>query len=236
MSRVIKKDFQALLEYIENYKLEQILTDESKNVISQYHKKYFAYLVLLGELKYNLEDYSLNGLGGKPFQYIQESCSDIGIAYFNLLNGNYKSAKFLLRSSIETFLKGFNNDEYEGIFEEKSVYVIFEETKSLPFFNDSSNAELLSTIHDIYKRLCETVHTAFEASMENLSALNMFPKFDFNEARIVTDFALQLCGCYITLICLKFNKFYHKIHYENRDVIILGINKNVRKRINNIVD
>ena len=60
------------------------------------------------------------------FSYIVESSSDILSGVFHSINGSYKSARIMLRSSIETFLKGFCEQDIEGILEEKRIYVIFD--------------------------------------------------------------------------------------------------------------
>ncbi len=51
MSREIGKDFEALKIFIEEYKLEGVLSDKDiVKSLSHIHKKYYAYLTLVSEI------------------------------------------------------------------------------------------------------------------------------------------------------------------------------------------
>lgn len=235
MSREVQNDFLVLKQFIESYSLANRLDDNFVVLLSQFHKKYYAYLTIMGELQNNSEIEELQNLSEEQILFLSESCSDIGTSFFNLFHGAYKSSKLILRSSIETFIKGFNKDEYENVTQESSLYIIFREVKALPFFfQNIESKDMINNIHSIYKELCADVHTAQAINMENISALNHFPSFSKPESTKITKYATQLICNYITLICLKYNKFYHQIHYKNIDIIKNGIERRYRPIINNI--
>ena len=51
MSRLIKEDFDKLCTFIKDYSLSDVLEiDDAKKLLSSFHKKYFAYLVLIEEI------------------------------------------------------------------------------------------------------------------------------------------------------------------------------------------
>lgn len=227
MSRVVKLDFEKLKDFVKNYSLEGLLADEDFiHLISTCHKKYFAYLTLIAELK--------NSLKGKEFSFLLESTSDIATALFHLFSGSYKSSKLILRSSIETFLKGFCLSFIEDIDKESSIYEMFNRIKALSFFSEDFNKQELTTIHKYYKELCKDVHSADEINMEKISALNLFPKYSKDDANVIITIFIKLIPSYITLLCIKYNVVFHKIHHRNREIILDAINRNKRPKINNI--
>lgn len=229
MSRVVKSDFEKLKEFVKNYSLKDLIADEGYvHLISTCHKKYFAYLTLIAELKSSLKD--------KEFSFLLESTSDIATALFHLFSGSYKSSKLILRSSIETFLKGFSLSFIDDIDKESSIYEMFNRIKALPYFKDDFNKEELNTIHSYYRELCKDVHSAEEINMEKISALNLFPKYSKSEANVIITIFIKLIPCYITLLCKKYNDVFHKIHHKNQEIILDAIKKTKRPIINNIAE
>lgn len=233
MSREVKADFDKLKDFIKSYSLVSILQGESEVYLSQFHKKYYAYLTLIAEIQNNPNHKYLPNLSEEQISFISESCSDIGSSYFNLFHGAYKSSKLILRSSIETFIKGFTKNEYQDVTKESSLYEVFKVVKTLPFFQNEDTAKLINNIHSIYKILCADVHTAQNLNMESISALNHFPKFAKDDFKKITQLATKLICDYTTLLCLKYNKFYHQIHYKNLEIIKNGIEKKNRPLIAN---
>jgi len=233
MSREVKADFDILKDFIKSYSLANILQDEFISHLSQFHKKYYAYLTLVGEIQINSTNKHLQNLTIEQLSFIAESCSDIGTSFFILFHGAYKSSKLILRSSIETFIKGFTMDEFSNVTKESSMYEVFKVVKKLSFFQSKETKEIINNIHAIYKTLCADVHTAQNINMENISALNHFPKFSILELEKVNRLGSKLICDYTTLICLKYNQFYHHIHYKNLEIIKNGIERKYRPLITN---
>lgn len=229
MSRVVKSDFEKLIQFVKNYSLKPLLSEKDFiHLISTCHKKYFSYLTLIAELKNSLKD--------KEFSFLLESTSDIATALFHLFSGSYKSSKLILRSSIETFLKGFCLSFIKDIDKESSIYAMFNRIKALEFFSEDFNKQELNIIHQGYKELCKDVHSADEINMEKISALNLFPKYSKAEANVIITIFIKLIPCYVTLLCSKYNLVFHKIHHRNNEIILDAINKNKRPKINNIAE
>lgn len=126
MSRLIKEDFDKLCTFIKDYSLSDVLKiDDAKKLLSSFHKKYFAYLVLIEGIHHKIEQYDeVLKMSKEQYEYLQESCSDVGQAFFLTFHGCYKGAKLLLRSSIENFLKGSCLDEDKSLPSTKSVYEV----------------------------------------------------------------------------------------------------------------
>jgi len=236
MSRETQKDLTNLIAFINDYKLSHLLPhDLFKAFISQQHKKYFSYLTFIADLQNFINDSSFNSLiNEKQFSFIKESCSDVGIAFFSTFHGSYKSSKLLLRSSIETFLKGYCLDELPNIDTETSMFALFANVKALNTFQTEPSKKIINLIHQKYKLLCADVHTATNLNMANISALNYFPTYDNSDAQKISSFCLSLIPCYLTLMCLKYNNQYHRFHYKNKEIIIKSIPKEYRPAIHNI--
>jgi len=211
MPREIKQDLWELRSFLNNYSLSDLLKNDSFNsFISQQHKKYFSYLTFIAELQNIVDNDSFDNILLKSqFFFIKESCSDVGIAFFSTFHGSYKASKFLLRSSIETFLKGFCLDDLPDIDKETSIFELFKKIKKLKFFNKEPSKKIIETIYQNYKSLCEDAHTAMDINMAKISALNYFPTFEKAEAQKVSDFSLKLIPNYLLLLSLKYNRQFH---------------------------
>lgn len=238
MSREILNDFLTLRAFLNGYNLSHLLTDESfKAFVSQQHKKYFSYLTFIAEIQNYVDDVNyVNTISSIQFPFLKESCSDSGISFFSTFHGSYKSSKLLLRSSIETFLKGYFLDLIPDLDKESSMYELFRKIKALPFCSVEPIKSIIDLIHGKYKLLCQDVHTATNLNMVNLSALNYFPSFDKVEATKVSDSSLLLISNYLTLLCLKYNEQFHAFHYKNKKIIINSIPKEYRQIVNNIAE
>lgn len=231
MSRLISEDFNKLCGFITSYSLSCILENkEVVKLLSTYHKKYYGYLVFIEKLHQAKEK---NELSESQYDYLQESCSDIGQAFFLLFHGCYKGAKLLLRSSIENYLKGICLDEDSSLPKTKSVYEVFDKAKVTTVFSDIKIG-LHDKIHNEYALLCKDVHTADKTHMASVSALKDFPSFDKKQADMVTKFVLRLVPIYITLLALKFNKIYHEMDPLYKEVTNKEILNDFKKKVHNV--
>lgn len=224
MSREVSNDLSNLIAFIKNYSLEGLAgNEEFLKIISQLHKKYFAYLTFIAELTEFTSQNHRSALNQKQIDFITESCSDVGSSIFVMTHGAYKASRMMLRSSIETFIKGFNLDELPNLDCEKSVYVIFDNVKVLPFFTNDPQKSLLESIHQDYKTLCRDTHTATSLNMRHITALKYFPTFDLTESTQLKDIAAKLVANYNTLLGIKYNSLYHLMHHKNKENILRSI-------------
>lgn len=222
MSRIVKTDFDGLTDFVKKYGLASLLTDSDfVGFLSSLHKKFYSYLVLIEELRLCVDVITKKPIVSKEqFEFLQESVSDCGQCLFLAMNGCYKGARLLLRSSIENFLKGIGLDEVPQIAIEKNVYQVFDDADLVKVFSTNN---LKTDLHSIYGCLCMDVHTADSKHMAGISALKFFPHFDKREAKKFSGVYIKLLPVYITALCLKYNNHYHSIDYKNKEVVSGGL-------------
>jgi hypothetical protein len=236
MSREIAQDFQSFLSFFGNYKLPNLTANKDfVEVLSKQHKKYFSYLNCVGELTFLSQEGALTPpIHSSQILFITESCSDIGSALFVMTHGAYKASRMMLRSSIETFLKGFNLDALPDLDKDKSVYSIFDQVKALDFFKEELTKDLFDKIHLIYIELCRDTHTASENEMKQITALKYFPHFHIDEATSISTLLMNLSAYYTALICIKYSEYFHKMHHKSKENMIENIPREYRRAIHGI--
>lgn len=235
MSRLIKEDFDKLCTFIKKYSLSDVLEiDDAKKLLSSFHKKYFAYLVLIEEIHHKIEQKNeVLKMSKEQYEYLQESCSDVGQAFFLIFHGCYKGVKLLLRSSIENFLKGSCLDEDKSLLSTKSVYEVFDKSRATGTFNETK-ASLHAQLHNEYALLCQDVHTADVSHMASITALNHFPSFLKEDAGNILKMVQKIIPIYITIIALKYNFVYHSMNYNYKDITNKEIINEYKKEVHNI--
>ena len=230
MPREIASDYNNVREFLENYTLKHTDDQDFIELTKRLQKRYFAIVTFFGEL---------NQLMQSPGQqtdigllYLYESYSDLGSTFFIALHGAYKPSKLMLRSSIETFCKGFFIDEYPEILKEKSVYVIFETIKNSAFLSSKNLNLNYNSIHNKYKELCADTHTADEKNMGKIDRIGIFPSFDKAKLNNIADTYTTLIKDYLFLLTVKYNSFFHKMDYRNRDIILAQLSRPQRAIVN----
>jgi hypothetical protein len=236
MSRLIKPDFQNLLKFIDEYSLSSFKNNQNIiSFLSNVHKKYYAFMALISELDNTNKNDGSKLLIDKQRDYLLESLSDVGNSIFLMINGAYKPSKLMLRSSIETFLKGLSIDELTDIDKEKKIYKMFDNIKATTFFNIEPRKSLFNELNQSYGELSKDIHTATKKEMQHTSSLNYFPTKSEKEFKTISETSSLLISNYITLVCFKFNLEFHQIHHGNKKIILESIKKQYRPDIMNIV-
>lgn len=232
MSREIPSDLKALLGFFEQYSLKVLEGNgHFVSTISRVHKKYFSFLTFIAEINRQGPDQVQPSISDCQKEYLTESCSDIGNAIFVMVHGAYKPSRMMLRSSIETFLKGFNADEIQNILTEKSIFAMFESVKRLPFFQVDPAKSILASLHADYKELCKDIHTATKANMEHLTALEYFPAYNKKASDSISEICSRLTSNFLTLACLKYKYVFLKMHHLNRENVLVSVPKALRPLI-----
>ena len=219
MSRVFKTDFDELLLFVKNYSLATLLSDdEFSKFLSTIHKKFYVYLVLIEEMRKYKDDITKQPkISNGQFAYLQESVSDCGQSLFLCINGCYKGACLLLRSSIENMLKGICMDEVPQIITEKSVYQVFDDANLTAVFKSTV---ICNDLHDLYGLLCQDAHTADTTHMTGLKSLNFFPYFVPKEAKKLEGVFLRLIPLFVTALCIKYRYIFHTIDWKHKELIV----------------
>jgi hypothetical protein len=236
MSREVSEDYKELLSFFEKYSISPITSDSDYvSIISRVHKRYFSYLTIVGELTLLSKESSLNPtITDEQLNYLKESCSDIGNSIFCLINGAYKPSNLMLRSSIETFFKGFNLDTYSDITTEKSLYKVFDTLKVQLFYQAEPQKSIYNMIHQKYVDLCAETHTATSVNMAHVTSMNYFPQFNKNKALIIANTMTHLINCYVSLLVIKYKEHYHKMHFKNKINILSILSGDVKRIIQGI--
>ena len=232
---MIHEDLHKLCTSLKDYSLSDVLEiDDAKKLLSSFHKKYFAYLVLIEEIHHKIEQKDEGLIMSKEqYEYLQESCSDVGQAFFLIFHGCYKGAKLLLRSSIENFLKGSCLDEDKSLPSTKSVYEVFDKSRATGTFKETK-ASLHAQLHNEYALLCQDVHTADVSHMASITALNHFPSFLKEDAGNISKMVQKIIPIYITTIALKYNSAYHSMSYNYKEITNNEIINEYKKEVHNI--
>lgn len=197
MSNYIRDDASELMKFFKNYNLKEISDDDDfNNDFKTVHKKIFGYLVLFCEIEYQNKKEKL--FSDQALFYLKESVSDILQSLFAWVNGAYKSADLLLRSSIENFNKSIIGNTHVEVFTEKSVYKIFDMAAELSEYQKKVlKNSFLEILHRLYGELCKSTHTATCADMEHITALSLLPKFDKEQSNEYKRSIMTLVDCYL---------------------------------------
>ena len=235
MTRALKQDFVVLEKFIKDYNLSNLSENTDFLLqLSPMHKKYYSIITFVHELDNSKDDSGKDVFSTKQRQFLFETISDIGNSFFLCINGAYKPSKLMLRSSIETFLKGLFIKDIANLDKEKRIYKMFEDIKQLSSMNDTSNTKEYDKLRTYYSILSQDTHTASLQHMQHISSLNFFPSFSIDLIKDISKYFCELITIYHYFLATFFNKSFNKIHFLNKDIIIKSINKSYRKRIQNI--
>ncbi len=230
MSREINNDLKELKDFIEIYSIKHLSNEQNFNVLlSQQHKKLFSYLTFIAELNFQIaEQNRLKRISQEQIDFLTESCSDIGNAVFLTIHGAYKASRMMLRSSIETFHKGFNLDELPNITNTKSLFEIFDNVKALSFFTNEPLKSAENKIHSHYADLCKDTHTAKLENMQHTVGLKYFPAYSEEATKENSKILLDLVSNYLTCLSFKYKDYLMNMHHRNRENIVENISNSIK--------
>lgn len=231
MSRIMSQDAEKLKEFLNTYTLNsQFANSDFGNQLVSIHKKVFGYLIFCSEMEF--QNVNESKLDETCRSYINESLSDIIQAYFCWINGAYKGANLLLRSSIETFIKAVIGITDNSVYVEKSVYKIFEMAEANPFLQKSQqNTNYSVLLHNEYGELCKYTHTATKKNMVEISALGMLPKFDVVQSKTFTKNILRVLNILLGFLLNNFPNIVYSMHVNNQRVFFEAIPNTIKKEI-----
>jgi hypothetical protein len=243
MSRDVVDDFNVLKNFLNDYSLKEIISDNDyESLLSSQHKKYFAILTLISELVHqgvapvskeesNREDGQDTNLNQHFLNYLMESVSDLGNSLFVWSQGAYKAARITLRSSLENFFRCLALISYPEVLNLRSTYELIDKFNQIEFFSSDFNKQFFLLLKNAYSILCADVHTASVKNMEKISALGYFPNFNKHNAAAFERLFSQVSQCYVHVLCLMFKKEYFLMHHKNQDIVSLVMSKEVKTLI-----
>lgn len=228
MSRLTNDDFKLLVDFLKCYSLESVSSNSDflRN-LKMVHKGYFSLLVFSSELTLN----QAIGINSEVLNRVNETCSDIGASILLLAHGMYKQANMSLRSSIENFSKSIAYPECESIIEDKSVFSVFEKTRSISLFSTLRLKDRYTDITSIYSDLCAYTHTANASNMANISALNSIPKFDEGKCIEFINFSKKLLTCFLIIYTHLYRDRFFKFNLGNRDAVLHVLSPTERRHL-----
>lgn len=231
MSREIAKDYETLECFITQFDLSSIAENgDIFNRLKPMHKKLYSYMTIIAEIEH--KNQVLQTLSDESLSYLKESVSDMGQALFCWVQGAYKPANLILRSSIETFIRAIAGQENTEIFLEKSMYRVFEIAQGTSFFSNELSQIFLSNIHSTYKDLCKIVHTADLDNMAHISALKAFPLFSVEKSQSFSRDFMKISTMFMSVIYVNFFKFIHTMHHKNQINFLSSIPIDTKRKIN----
>lgn len=231
MTREISEDFASLEIFIRDFNLSDVVSaDEFIRNMKPMHKKLFSLMTFVAEIEQKNNESQIVTPDG--LNYLKESVSDMGQALFCWIQGAYKPANLVLRSSIETFLRAIAGQENIEIFAEKSMYKVFELARLTSFFNSEYCLDFFDKIHSTYKDLCKIVHTADVANMAHISALKTFPLFSIAEAQSFSKDFMKISTMMLSVIYINYFQFIHAMHPKNQQNYFCSIPRATKKLIN----
>jgi hypothetical protein len=232
--REVNDDFTKLLDHINNFKLDNFQSEDNQKFLKSAHKEYFSYLHFEAQflkrlesnnLKYEQQIFSKNDFNLNLFI---EAKSDLSLGFFCSLNGTYKPANMLIRSSIENIIRFLG-----GIFDKRcesttSISELFELAKKIPFFQ--VNKEHLNVLISNYKHLCRHTHSC-PSAMAKISSISQFPRFEMALMKEWKNTFSSIIKCIISLF-LKFDRsIYIDAHYKTKEAIGLCLSGKFKSQI-----
>lgn len=234
MTRECNQDFTLLKNYIADYSIGSNLQQEAYvQHAKQMHKVYFSLLSWHAEYQHQIDfftdEYSSNN---DILIRLSEAISDIGSSKFNWLNGSYKASRVMLRSAIENFVRAMSAIDDEEQLQEIRVYALFENAGDSEVFNSSNTVKnSYITLHSKYKELCKDTHTASNENMESVTSLVDYPKYIEAKSTSTKDLFLSVVKNILAILCIYFNKLYHKMHHRNKENIINSLPTAIRPNV-----
>ncbi|MBL4781417.1 MAG: hypothetical protein JKX92_04160 [Porticoccaceae bacterium] len=239
MSRSLKDDYNSLLEFIDGYSLKNTYNEKGlSEIIKPLHKGYYSALALLAELHHqDVKPYSscekkyVDKQREIFWLHLSESFSELGSAFFLILNGCYKASDQVMRSSIENFIKAQGSLDNVGLTTMKNVYEIFEISKISSFFSTEIGRNIFQELSRLYSDLCSSVHSGTEQDMQGISALGDFPAIDLDRAKIANKNYLKIIKFYVSSLSVMFSEGFHGMHHINKDIVQLSLSATALKEL-----
>jgi hypothetical protein len=227
MSRALKDDYSELVKFIDHYSIRGAYDeDQLEQIVKPLHKGYFSALVVMAELRHQhceptvtFDDASRDNQVRIFHSYLAECVSELGSAFFLFLNGCYKAAEQVMRSSVENFVKAIGSTSQIGLTELKNVYEVFDRAGAVGFFSQGLGKDIHKDLSDLYGSLCSPVHTGTEQDMQEISSLGDFPAIDIERAKKTQRHYLRIVRLYVSSLSVLFDGAFHKMHHTNRDIV-----------------
>jgi len=216
MSRFIKDELDKLLEFLSAYNAAKYVNDEDvKSRLTSINKQALSLLAWKIELKRKSVENTT---------YFEETISDIVQVIPLFVQGFYKAANCLLRSSCENFYKFFweqYGDTPVDTF--KSPDRLFEATRGIDLVAQNSILlQSFGTLRQLYSELSLYVHSAGENYCDFEEALLAFPKKDIEYMQVIAKLFQNYVKTINIIMCFCYKEVYFDMHHVNFQAITVN--------------
>lgn len=234
MTRAFKNDFSEFETYIEQYDLQAICKSEKyKNALRKAHKRFLAFL-------YATSFISLHGSGSTPNKlkgsHLSQNSSkhtlllsvksDLNSSIFCATHGTYKAANVCLRSSIESFIRYIAGIWIEEVYDEMSIFRLFDYSRGVLFFTNES----LDRLRAIYRELCKYVHSDDSVQSE-ISVLAQLPLVDTKQLNLWEKKYSEICKLFSLIMITVEPRIFLSSCATHQDVIAFNLPKRKRGQL-----
>ncbi|MCM3623982.1 hypothetical protein M4D70_17280 [Brevibacillus borstelensis] len=234
MSREITKDCDKLIYYLKEYDLTPLCNNNEYIIdLKSMHKKVYGYLLFTTELEQ--QNQSISCINDMVIDYFKESGSDMMQSVFSWANGSYKSSKLLLRSSIETFVKACIGNDDQEVFEEKSLYKLFDTAKDHSYFSGDPREKYFERIHNSYKVLCMTAHSAPTIDLASISAMKILPRYDAKASKEFSKLFTSTIEAMLSTAFLNYHSTVNNMHLFNRSIFLSSLSLTSKREISEYI-
>lgn len=226
MSRLADEDFRLLLEFISNYSLALPLSDDAyREAIKKAHKRYLALLTVWASLLVELEAGSRptfstgHVMSEDTAQFLERLISDVTESFACAVNGIYKGAYSLLRSSIENYVRAFGSLSDASLGGLTSIYELFDVAFNQSFFLMSPGDKCLNIMRSDYSQLCGYVHSGTDSRAEPVHALAYFPTYDVDALNSWVAVYCRVVKMFLVSLVQSEPKIFFRADFRGQDLL-----------------
>jgi hypothetical protein len=222
MSANIKNEFKELTSYLDEYSLHKIVDEKTfRATLKSIYQRYHALLVWNANIE-GAAVWKDNAKKDEQFRaYAKECTSDACQSVLLFVQGFYKPAYLILRSSIENIIKAIGIAEDQNVLSLTSVFEIIEVVKYTNIIQSSKSAKKqFSRLKADYTTLCKYVHTADSAHMSHTSVAGVFPFLDKIQAASFDSIFRSVMVGECSLLCILLRKRLKRMHHKHLDMIM----------------
>lgn len=225
MTRIADADFRLLEEFVSNYKIPAGLGAQARSgLLKRAHRHVLSGLQVWQRVGNGMSagSFRLSGfpvlMESEATGFLAEYFSDIVGSLSCALNGLYKPANILLRSSIENLVRGLAGVTSTEAIQTTSVYKLFEIAAAEPLLSGQSALHFRG-LHQLYGDLCLFVHSGSAAHRDAAHELAQHLRQDTSKLRQYVGRLERVNRAGISLLVLANPLLYTSLHHRARDLL-----------------
>jgi hypothetical protein len=234
MSRVADVDYALLEDFLATYRVPVDLGAQVRGLLlKRCHRQLLAALQIWGRLSALAASGSFH-VNAMPMDATEETFSYVG-EYFSDLVGVmgcavhslYKPANMLLRSAVESFVRGLAGLTSLEAKETKSVYRLFELAAHQQVFQDASEVDF-SALQQVYGQLCLHVHSATPAQRAGAHHVSAHMRHDTAKLKELVVTMERVNGAALSVLVRTERRLYTANSARVQDLLDEVLPKDVR--------